>query len=100
MSELAVFWHDDVLLHDTRSGMFEAGPHDLIDVPELHPENDVRIRNMRSVLRRGPLAGRLAWQPGRHASEDDLAAVHDPAYVASIRRQMASGRGLPTTTAR
>ena len=93
MSELAVFWHDDVLLHDTGAGLFETGPNEFLDVPELHPENDVRIRNMRSLLTRGPLAPHLDWQDGRHATEAELALVHDPAYVTSIKRQMAAGGG-------
>ena len=93
MSELAVFWHDDVLLHDTGAGLFETGPNELLDEPELHPENDVRIRNMRSLLTRGPLAPHLDWRDGRHATEAELALVHDPAYVTSIKRQMAAGGG-------
>ena len=64
---LDVFWHDDVLLHDTGSGVFEHDPSPLIEVSELHPENDVRIRNIRSALRDGPIADRLRWRDGRHA---------------------------------
>ena len=65
--DLHVFWHDDALLHDTGSGVFESPPSPLIEVSELHPENDVRIRNIRSCLREGPIAPRLAWRDGRHA---------------------------------
>ena len=32
---LDVFWHDDVLLHDTGSGVFEHDPSPLIEVSEL-----------------------------------------------------------------
>ena len=42
-----VFWHPAVLDHDTGRGIFEGGPSNLLEVPELHPENDVRIRNIR-----------------------------------------------------
>ena len=38
--DLHVFWHDDALLHDTGSGVFESPPSPLIEVSELHPEND------------------------------------------------------------
>jgi hypothetical protein len=60
-----VFWHDDALLHDTGSGVFEHPPSPLIEVSELHPENDVRVRNIRSCLTHGPIAGRLRWREGR-----------------------------------
>jgi acetoin utilization deacetylase AcuC-like enzyme len=94
-----VFWHPAVLDHDTGSGVFEGGPSDLLDVPELHPENAERVRNMVSVLRRGPVASRLRWHEGRVATEDELVAVHDPGYVASIREACESGgRVLSPTT--
>ena len=56
-----VVFHPAVLDHDTGAGVFEGGPSDLLDVPELHPENAERVRNMVSVLRRGPLADHLRW---------------------------------------
>jgi len=94
-----VFWHPAVLDHDTGSGVFEGGRSALLDVPELHPENAERVRNMVSVLRRGPIAGRLRWHDGRAASEDELATVHDPGYIAEIRRACESGgRALSATT--
>jgi acetoin utilization deacetylase AcuC-like enzyme len=86
-----VFFHPAVLGHDTGSGLFEGGPSDLLDVPELHPENAERVRNMVSVLRRGPLADRLRWHDGRLATEDELARVHDPAYITSIREACERG---------
>jgi acetoin utilization deacetylase AcuC-like enzyme len=95
-AELHVFWHDDALLHDTGSGVFEHPPSPLLEVPELHPENDVRVRNMKSILERGPLAGRVRWREGRHATRDELALVHDPGYVESIREFCAAGGGTLT----
>ena len=71
-----VFWHPAVLDHDTGSGVFEGGRSALLDVPELHPENAERVRNMVSVLRRGPIAGRLRWHDGR--------AVTARAYLVSL----------------
>lgn len=35
-----VFWHPDVLRHDTGSGVFEAASSPLLEVPELHPEGN------------------------------------------------------------
>ena len=91
---LDVFWHDDVLLHDTGSGVFEHDPSPLIEVSELHPENDVRIRNIRSALRNGPIAGRLRWRDGRHAGIDELVHLHDPAYVEEVHEFCLGGGGV------
>ena len=92
--DLHVFWHDDALLHDTGSGVFESPPSPLIEVSELHPENDVRIRNIRSCLREGPIAPRLAWRDGRHATIPELEMLHDPAYVEQVREFCEAGGGL------
>jgi acetoin utilization deacetylase AcuC-like enzyme len=99
VAELDVFWHPATLEHDTGSGLWEAGPSELLDVPELHPENAERLRNMRSVLSRGPLAPRLGWKEGRLASLDELKTVHDPRYIESIGEACeAGGRHLTATT--
>ena len=99
MAELDVFWHPAALEHDTGSGLWEAPPSDLLEVQELHPENAERVRNMRSVLQRGPLAPRLAWREGRLAEEHELEPVHDAEYVASLRRDCeAGGRRFGSTT--
>ena len=98
-AELDVFWHPAALEHDTGSGVWEAPPSDLLEEQELHPENAVRIRNMLSVLRRGPLAPRIRWRDGRLAEVPELEAVHDPAYVASIEATCdAGGRRFGSTT--
>jgi len=91
---LHVFWHDDALRHDTGSGVFDGVPSPLIEVPELHPENDVRIRNIRSCLRDGPLAPHLRWRDGRHAGIDELARLHDPVYIDEVRRFCEAGGGV------
>src|SRR6478752_3716458 len=92
--DLHVYWHDDALLHDTGSGVFESPPSPLIEVSELHPENDVRIRNSRSCRRGGPIAPRLAWRDGRHATIPELEMLHDPAYVEQVRDFCEAGGGL------
>jgi acetoin utilization deacetylase AcuC-like enzyme len=99
LADLDVFWHPATLEHDTGSGVWEAPPSELLDEQDLHPENAVRIRNMRSVLLRGPLAGRLRWRDGRLADTSELAAVHDPTYVEGIRMACAEGgRRFGSTT--
>ena len=92
--DLHVYWHDDALLHDTGSGVFESPPSPLIEVSELHPENDVRIRNIRSCLLEGPIAPRLTWRDGRHATIPELEMLHDPAYVEQVREFCEAGGGL------
>ena len=93
---LHVFWHEDALAHDTGTGVFEHPPSPLIDEPELHPENAVRIRNMKAILERGPLAKRIRWQDGRHATIDELALIHDRAYIEAIREFCLAGGGTLT----
>ena len=93
---LHVFWHDDALAHDTGSGVFEHPPSPLMAEPELHPENAVRIRNMRSILEHGPLAEHVRWREGRHAEREELELLHEPAYIDSIREFCEAGGGVLT----
>jgi acetoin utilization deacetylase AcuC-like enzyme len=91
-----VFWHEDALRHDTGSGVFEQPPSPLVDEQELHPENAVRVRNMKAILERGPLSARIRRRDGRHASPEELRLVHDGDYVESIREACLAGGGLLT----
>lgn len=93
-----IFWHDDVLLHDTGAGLFEAPDTELLEVSEPHPEGLARIRNMRHLFRRGPLADRLAWAEGRHATIDELRMVHEPVYVDGVRSLSERGGGRVSAT--
>jgi acetoin utilization deacetylase AcuC-like enzyme len=96
MEQMHVFWHDDALLHDTGSGVFEQPPSPLLAEPELHPENAVRLLNMKAILERGPLAEHIRWHEGRHADPEELALVHDRGYIESIRQFCTEGGGLVT----
>jgi acetoin utilization deacetylase AcuC-like enzyme len=97
---LQVFWDARVLEHDTGAGVFEAPAAPWLAVPELHPENGNRVRNMHAVLEQGPVAARLEWRPGREADEAELETVHRPEYIASIRERCAAGGGRITPTTR
>jgi acetoin utilization deacetylase AcuC-like enzyme len=98
-SALDVFWHPAALEHDTGVGLWEAGPSELLEVQELHPENAERVRNMRSVLERGPIAPRLGWRDGRLADTGELETVHDGNYVRGLREACeAGGRHVTATT--
>ena len=91
-----LFWHEDALRHDTGSGVFEQPPSPLMDEQELHPENAVRIRNMKSILERGPLSAHIRRREGRHASPEELQLVHDGDYVESIQEACLGGGGILT----
>jgi acetoin utilization deacetylase AcuC-like enzyme len=91
-----LFWHDDALRHDTGSGLFEQPPSPLLDESELHPENAVRVRNMKAILERGPLAAHIRRRDGRHAALDELSLVHEDAYVESVRDFCLKGGGVLT----
>jgi acetoin utilization deacetylase AcuC-like enzyme len=80
-----VFWHDAALGHDTGAGHFELPMSDLLEVAELHPENAERVRNMRAILQRGPLASRIRWREGRLAELDELTTVHTRGHVERMR---------------
>jgi acetoin utilization deacetylase AcuC-like enzyme len=93
-----VFWHEDVLRHDTGAGVFEAPPSDLLEFQIEHPEGTTRIHNMRSALLRGPNARRFAWRKGRHATEAELCLFHDRAYVDMLKAGAPQSRRLTATT--
>jgi acetoin utilization deacetylase AcuC-like enzyme len=94
-----VFWHPDVLLHDTGSGVFEAAPSALMETEELHPESAPRVLNMKAILERGPLAPLIRWESVQLRPEHELEAVHSVRYVDELRRIAATGgRRLSATT--
>jgi acetoin utilization deacetylase AcuC-like enzyme len=92
---LDVFWHPDCLKHNTGEGVFEAPRSDLMLHQEPHPENERRILNIRSILERGPLAGRIRWHAGRHATREEIAAFHLERYIDSILEADRSGPMRP-----
>jgi acetoin utilization deacetylase AcuC-like enzyme len=93
---MRVYWNEAGLAHDTGAGMFDQPPTPLIAVPELHPENAERIRNIRSALERGPIAPHLEWHPGRPATMAELELVHPAGYIRSVEQACAAGPGILT----
>lgn len=72
-----VFWHEGMLNHDTGSGVFDTGEDPgFLDVLDKHPENSDRIKNMVSILKRGPLSPFITWHYGRHALLSELLSFH------------------------
>jgi acetoin utilization deacetylase AcuC-like enzyme len=91
-----IFWHDACLEHDAGSGLWELpGEWAWLDVPEEHPENAARLRTFRHALRYGPVAPSLTWQVGRFATDAELALVHTPAYLESLRAACAGPARVP-----
>jgi acetoin utilization deacetylase AcuC-like enzyme len=93
-----VFWHPDVLLHDTGEGVFEAAASPLLDISERHPESGPRILNMKAMLERGPLASRLEWVSVPLHGEDELELVHTRTYLDDLRAAVAAGGRRFTST--
>ncbi|KAH7561303.1 hypothetical protein ACOSP7_016026 [Xanthoceras sorbifolium] len=77
-----VFWHDGMLSHDTGKGVFDTGiDPGFLDVLENHPENCDRVRNMLSILKRGPISPYVSWHPGRPALFSELLSFHTQDYI-------------------
>ncbi len=97
-SKLDVFWDERVLNHETGEGMWESSASPLLWEQELHPENSIRIRNMKHVLEHGPIADALVWHDGRLAEIPELETIHHPEYIAQIAEICAAGGGRLTST--
>lgn len=80
---LVAFWHEDCLLHDTGSGLFEVGPSPLAAVPELHPENAERLRNVRAAVER-VLGERADWRRAPPAGDDELLTIHTREHLERV----------------
>ena len=98
MQELAIFWHPGVLSHATGEGFFEAPPSALCEINPPHPEGSARLRNMHTVLARGPISSRLSWQPGRAASDAELTLFHTAEYVQKLRAADTTGERFTSTS--
>ncbi|KAI4334183.1 hypothetical protein L6164_018903 [Bauhinia variegata] len=82
MNRIDVFWHEGMLKHYTGNGVFDTGiDPGFLDVLEKHPENSDRVRNMVSILKRGPISPFVSWHPGRPATIPELLSFHAPEYI-------------------
>ncbi|UOQ59847.1 hypothetical protein MUN76_12455 [Leucobacter rhizosphaerae] len=97
---LALHFDERVLDHDTGTALHEAAPSPWFAANEPHTEGRLRIERMHDILERGPVAESIRFAPGRLADEDELARVHDPAYVREVRRAIEAGGGWVTGTTR
>lgn len=80
---LIAFWHDECLLHDTGAGLFEAGPSELLAVPELHPENAERLLNLRSAID-VVFGADVEWREPPLATDEELGTIHPPEHIAAV----------------
>ncbi len=95
---LTLVWNDDVLAHDTGTGLFDTPDPGWLAVPELHAENAERVRNMHAALTRGPHAAHIGLHEGRPATVEDLAILHDRDYIEEVRASCDDGRRFTKTT--
>lgn len=87
-----VFWHEGMLQHDAVEGVFDTGVNPgFLDVLEKHPENADRVRNMVSILQRGPIAPYVNWLPGRPAILSELLTFHTSEYINKLVEADKSG---------
>ncbi|NQV44650.1 MAG: class II histone deacetylase [Rhodospirillales bacterium] len=78
---LAVYFDAQVFDHETGYGLFGCPPSPYLVVSERHPENGERVRNMASVLRKGPIRDALTWHGASPASDEALRLFHDGGYL-------------------
>ncbi|KAI3723609.1 hypothetical protein L2E82_35344 [Cichorium intybus] len=91
-ARINVFWDDGMLDHDTGKGVFDTGlDPGFLDVLEKHPENSDRIRNMLSILKRGPISPFLSWHSSRLALISELLSFHTREYIDSLIEADKSG---------
>ncbi|MEM8936899.1 MAG: class II histone deacetylase [Pseudomonadota bacterium] len=87
MNELVhIYWHPDCFKHETGEGCYDLEASPLIQIPERHPENADRLRNIKSILERGPIQSRLNWYIGSRATYEGLSEFADPSYLEHIYR--------------
>ncbi|KAJ8750137.1 hypothetical protein K2173_014052 [Erythroxylum novogranatense] len=77
-----VFWHEGMLNHDAGKGVFDTGVDPgFLEVLEQHPENAERVKNMVSILKRGPISPYISWHLGRPAQVPELLSFHTQEYI-------------------
>ncbi|GAU22339.1 hypothetical protein TSUD_106670 [Trifolium subterraneum] len=81
-NKIDVFWHEGMLNHDTGKGVFDTGMDPgFLEVLEKHPENSDRVKNMVSILKKGPISPHISWNHGRPALITELHSFHTPEYI-------------------
>ncbi|KAG4968628.1 hypothetical protein AAZX31_12G177800 [Glycine max] len=82
VGQIDVFWHEGMLKHDTGNGVFDTGMDPgFLEVLEKHPENSDRVKNLVSILKRGPISPYISWHLGTPAKIPELFSFHTPEYI-------------------
>lgn len=85
IESITVFWHDTMHDHDPGRGVFDTGMDPgFLEVLEKHPENSDRVKNMLSILRKGPIKPHIRWKHGREADIAELLTFHTKEYLDKI----------------
>ncbi|KAJ8639659.1 hypothetical protein MRB53_016353 [Persea americana] len=87
-----VFWHEGMLDHDQGIGVFDtASDPGFLEVLEKHPENSDRVKNMVSILRKGPISPYISWHQGTSALPSQLLSFHTSEYINQLLEADAAG---------
>ncbi|XXG62533.1 hypothetical protein AAC387_Pa05g0871 [Persea americana] len=87
-----VFWHEGMLNHDQGIGVFDtASDPGFLEVLEKHPENSDRVKNMVSILRKGPISPYISWHQGTSALPSQLLSFHTSEYINQLLEADAAG---------
>ncbi|KAI6669757.1 hypothetical protein NL676_004642 [Syzygium grande] len=79
------FWHDGMLNHDTGRGVLDTGSDPgFLDVVEKQPENPDWVRNMVSILKRGPISPFNSWHTAAPALISQLLSFHSLEYIKEL----------------
>ncbi|RWR83665.1 histone deacetylase 8 [Cinnamomum micranthum f. kanehirae] len=90
--QIHVFWHEGMLEHDQGIGVFDtASDPGFLEVLEKHPENSDRVKNMVSILRKGPISPYISWHQGTSALPSQLLSFHTSEYINQLLEADAAG---------
>ncbi|XP_043721924.1 histone deacetylase 8-like [Telopea speciosissima] len=91
---IEVFWHEGMLNHDAGTGVFDSAMDPgFLDVLEKHPENSDRVKNMVSILKKGPISPYISWHTGRPAQIPELLSFHTLVYIKELVQAEEAGSG-------
>ena len=95
---ILLYWHDAVMTHDTGEGVFDAPASEFLAEQMPHPENALRVANMKRAFEKGPVAPLLTWQTGRLATDAEIGRFHTAEFLAELEAANAEGQAFSRTT--
>ncbi|KAL5709140.1 Histone deacetylase 8 [Ranunculus cassubicifolius] len=80
--KIHVYWDEGMLKHYTGTGVFDTFiDPGFFEVLDKHPENADRVKNMVSILKKGPISPYITWNSGRLALVSELLSFHTQEYI-------------------